>query len=121
MTQSAMDFYRNAIAELLESLDASVHVSTLASPQAAPEETRACASRLVERLGTANRLAKGRFTGPERVVTKMSAMSAAVQRLDEAFVSYRRSEGGSREERARGAEALQVEIDKVRGHLKLSA
>jgi hypothetical protein len=71
--------------------------------------------QLQDRLGSANRLAAGRFVGAPAVVATSDAIKEAVRDLDAAFVAYRkRAEGGQREEAV-------IELDGEVGRIKLDA
>ena len=80
-----------------------------------PEPLRQSAAQLQDRLGSANRLAAGRFVGAPAVVATSDAIRAAVHSLDAAFVAYRkRADGGQRDEAV-------IELDGEVGRIKLDA
>jgi hypothetical protein len=56
-----------------------------------PDPLKSTASQLAARLGTANRLAAGRFSGSTADATRVRAIGDAVRRLDAAYVAYRRT------------------------------
>jgi hypothetical protein len=108
--------FRGALESLIESLDATVRIARWeAGGEPIPEPLRDSAAQLQDRLGSANRLAAGRFVGAPAVVATSDAIKEAVRALDAAFVAYRkRAEGGQREE------AL-IELDGEVGRIKLDA
>jgi hypothetical protein len=106
--------FRQALTSLLESLDATVRVARWPGPEAIPAPLEHSASKLLDRLGSANRFAADRYLGSPPVVVCMSAMSAATKTLDAAYVEYRRHLAGSSEEVAEAAMALDHELDAVK-------
>jgi hypothetical protein len=110
--------FRGALESLIESLDATVRIARWASGgEPVPEPLRHSAAQLEERLGSANRLAGGKFVGAPAVVATSSAIREAVQQLDAAFVSYRGradADPGQRDEAA-------IELDAEVGRIKLDA
>lgn len=108
--------FRGALESLIESLDATVRVARWgAGEEPIPEPLRQSATQLQDRLGSANRLAAGRFVGAPAVVATSDAIKEAVRHLDAAFVSYRkRAEGGHREE-------AMIDLDTEVGRIKLDA
>jgi hypothetical protein len=108
--------FRGALESLIESLDATVRIArwdVVGEP--IPEPLRHSAARLQERLGSANRLAAGRFVGVPAIVVKSDAIMDAVRALDVALVAYRKREDGS--ERAEAVNELDSEV----GRIKLDA
>jgi hypothetical protein len=101
---------------LIESLDATVRIARWEPEgEPIPEPLRQSAAQLQSRLGSANRLAAGRFIGAPDVVATSDALKEAVQDLDAAFVAYRkRSQGGQREEAV-------IDLDGELGRVKLDA
>jgi hypothetical protein len=108
--------FRSALESLIESLDATVRIARWEpGGEPIPEPLRLIATQLQDRLGSANRLAAGRFVGAPAVVATSDAIKEAVRDLDAAFVAYRkRADGGQR------AEAL-IELDGEVGRIKLDA
>ena len=107
--------FRKAIESLIEALDATVRIARWndAEGEPIPEPLSQSAAQLQDRLGSANRLAAGRFVGAPSIVAKSDAIKEGVRSLDAAFVVYRkRSDGGQREE------ALN-ELDGEVGRIKL--
>jgi hypothetical protein len=108
--------FRGALESLIESMDATVRIARWeAGGEPIPEPTRHSAAQLQHRLGSANRLAAGRFVGTPAIVAKSDAIKEAVRDLDAAFVAYRR-----RAERSHRAEAA-TELDGEVGRIKLDA
>ncbi len=108
--------FRGALEALIESLDATVRIARWeAGGEPIPEPLRHSAGELQNRLGSANRLATGRFVGAPAVVATSGAIKEAVRDLDAAFVAYRkRADGGQREEAV-------IELDGEVGRIKLDA
>jgi hypothetical protein len=108
--------FRGALESLIESLDATLRIARWeAGGEPIPEPLRHSAAQLQDRLGSANRLAAGRFVGAPAVVATSDAIKEAVRDLDAAFVAYRkRAEGGQREEAV-------IELDGEVGRIKLDA
>ena len=108
--------FRGALESLIESLDATVRIARWEpGGEPIPEPLRLIAAELQDRLGSANRLAAGRFVGAPAVVATSDAIKEAVRDLDAAFVAYRkRSEGGQRQEAI-------IELDGEVGRIKLDA
>jgi hypothetical protein len=114
MKDQRVAFLRTSLEGLVESLDATARISRWSGAEPVPEPLEKSASQLLDRLGTANRLAADRYSGAPVVVTALKAMSAAIQRLDVAFVEFRRSIEGSPAQKNEAALALEAEIDAVR-------
>lgn len=108
--------FRGALEALIESLDATVRIARWeAGREPVPEPLRYSATQLQDRLGSANRLAGGRFIGAPAVVATSEAIKEAVRDLNAAFVAYRkRAEEGQREEAV-------IELDGEVGRIKLDA
>jgi len=80
--------FRGALDGLIESLDAMVRAQRSAGAEGAAEPLKASAAQLVTRLGAANRLAAGRFSGSIADALRVESIAAAVRRLDAAYVVY---------------------------------
>lgn len=107
-------FFRGALEALVESLDATVRIQRWTDAEAIPEPLQQSAALLVNRLGAANRLAAGKFVGPQIVAARVTAMNAAIQRLDGAYVQYRHRVDVSPAHRSEAAAALDAEIGEVK-------
>jgi hypothetical protein len=114
MTDARVATFRNALEGLIESLDATVRVTRWAEAESIPEPLKESASRLVARLGTADRLASASFMGKAADVARVTAMRGAMRRLDAAYVAYRQRLERSPSERDLAATALCAEIDEVK-------
>ena len=114
MNDQRVAAFRKALNSLVESLDATVRVARWSGPDAVPAPLESSASKLLDRLGSANRFAADRYLGSPPVIVCMSAMSAATKVLDAAYVEYRRHLTEPTEELARAAAALDHEIDAVK-------
>ena len=106
--------FRNALEGLIESLDATVRVTRWSEAESVPEPLKESASRLITRLGTADRLAAASFSGTVADVARVAAMRSAMRRLDAAYVAYRQRVAGPPSERERAATALGAEIDEAK-------
>lgn len=108
--------FRGALESLIESLDATVRIARWeAGGEPIPEPLRQSAAQLQDRLGSANRLAAGRFVGAPAVVATSDAIKEAVRGLDAAFVEYlKRAEAGQRDEAV-------IVLDGEVGRIKLDA
>ncbi len=105
---------RTALEALLESLDATLRTSSWPGSEVVPEPLKLASAALLDRLGTANRLAHGKFTGPSIVVAALDAICSGIRRLDASFVEYRKSMTGNAEQKEAGASSLRLEIESVR-------
>lgn len=114
MNDKRVAAFRKALTALMESLDATVRVARWPGPEAIPAPLEDSASKLLDRLGSANRFAADRYLGSPPLVECTSAMSEATKVLDAAYVEYRRHLAGSSEEQARAAMSLDHEIDTVK-------
>ena len=108
--------FRGALESLLESLDATVRIARWQPGEGGPvpEALQRSAVQLQGRLGSATRLAAGKFAGTGAVVEKSDAIKEAVRDLDAAFVAYRRRLDGAPSERDEAA----LELDAVLGRVK---
>ena len=111
--------FRGALESLIESLDATVRVARwqAGDGEPIPEPLQRSAALLQDRLGSANRLAAGRFVGAPAVVATSDAIRQAVQRLDAAFVAYRKRVDVGPGQLGEAA----IELDAEVGRVKLDA
>jgi hypothetical protein len=114
MKDQRLAYFRGALDALVDSLDATARISRWDSGESAPEPLQKSAAKLGERLGAANRLAAGKFVGAPVVVAGLTGMSGAIQRLDAAYVQYRRRIDAKPAERDEAAIALDAEIGNVK-------
>jgi hypothetical protein len=115
MKDNRIKVFRAAIEALLESLDAYVRVERWSDAGDVPEPLHTAATKLVDRLGAADRLASGVFVGTPADANKVTAMCSAMKRLDAAYVSYRHQVERSPTQEATAWAALEAEIGEVRG------
>ena len=106
--------FRKLLNSLVESLDATARITRWRPSEAVPEPLRESAAKLVERLGTANRLASDRYTGPPPVVACLDAMVGATKRLDAAYAEFSRLMAEGSAHRLEAAIALDHEISGVK-------
>ena len=114
MKDARVTTFRKALEDLMESLDATVRVARWNDGESVPDPLKESASRLLARLGTADRLSSASFTGSATDVARVTAMRSAMRRLDAAYVAYRQRLTGAPGEQDRAATALGVEIDEVK-------
>jgi hypothetical protein len=114
LTDKRVTFFRSALEALIESLDATVRIVRWSDAEAIPDPLQQSAGQIVDRLGTANRLASSKFAGSQSLADVMATMSAAVRRLDAAYVAYRARLDVAPAERDDAANALDREIGEVR-------
>lgn len=107
-------FFRSVLENLVESLDATVRIQRWTDAESIPEPLQQSAALLVDRLGAANRLAAGKFIGPPVVAARVTAMNAAIQRLDVAYVQYRHRVDTTPAQKGEAAAALDAEIGEVK-------
>jgi hypothetical protein len=105
---------RRALDAVIASLEATLRVRSWAGPEEIPQPLRGSAERLVERLRTADRLSAftPNPTGPDGA--RVQAMSAAIQRLDAAYVTFRRSAERAPASVESAIASLRDEIDVVK-------
>jgi len=114
MNNPRVTFYRGALATLVESLEAVVSIALWDNPsEKAPEALQAHASKLLDRLGTANRLVTDTFAGTPPDVAKVNSIRDAIKRLDIAYVTYRQ-QGNIPGGRSNAAMALETKIAEVK-------
>jgi hypothetical protein len=110
--------FRGTLEALLESLDATVRIARWQGhDEPIPEPLQRSAARWQDNLGSATRLAAGKFVGAPAVVNTSDAIKQAVQELDAALVAYRKRLDGTALEHSEAAMAL----DAVLGRVKLDA
>ena len=107
MNEQRIQVFRNAIDTLVESLDATVRLSRWDAKEEKPAPLVLAASKLLERLGSADRLAASRFVGTAPAVAKVTAICTALKRLDAAYLAYVQQNGT---DKAAAAAALEAEI-----------
>jgi hypothetical protein len=110
---------RGALESLLESLDAAVRLARWpkGGGEPVPEALERSAIQLQSHLGSASRLAAGKFAGTPVIVSKSDAIKEAVRDLDAALVAYRRRLEATPKEREEAA----LELDAVVGRVKRDA
>ena len=91
MRDQRLKVFRDAVDQLLESLDAHIRLARWDAKEPKPEPLVSTASKLIDRLGAAVRLSAARYQGPAADVAKVDAMRAAMKRLDSAYAAFRRA------------------------------
>lgn len=115
MKDQRLEVFRTAVDSLTQSLESLVRVSRWTDADAPPEALSTAVSKLVERLGVASRLASTPFRGTPTDTRKVSAMCAAMKRLDAAYVVYRKRIASTPAEQSDAAAALELEISETMG------
>jgi hypothetical protein len=90
-------------------------VSRWAGPETVPEPLLESAGQLLTRLGAANRLASGRFSGSIADAARVRVIADAVRRLDAAYVAYCQGREGNPRDRDLAAQTLDAELLEARG------
>jgi hypothetical protein len=114
MKDSRIAIFRKTLESLIDSLDATVRVGRWSGPEQVPDPLKDSAAQLVTRLGAANRLVAGRFSGSAPDMVRVKAIAEAVRRLDAAYVAYCRGCEGSANERDLAVGTLEAEIHEIR-------
>ncbi|MGD0675469.1 MAG: hypothetical protein ABSC94_08630 [Polyangiaceae bacterium] len=114
MKDQRIKVFRGAVDDLLESLEAHLRVSKWRDPDIVPEPLNVAATKLVQRLGVADRLASSVFVGTPADSNKVGAMCIAMKRLDAAYVSYRSQVDRAPHDHVTATVTLEAEIDDVR-------
>lgn len=110
MKDRRLEVFRSTTLGLIESLDAVVRLARWGETEAPPEPLVKAAGKLSDRLGAADRLSSSTFNGAPADATKVTAMCAAMKRLDGAYLTYRKDIASSPEKTHDAASALEVEI-----------
>jgi hypothetical protein len=108
---------RRALDAVLVSLEATVRVRSWTGPEEIPEPLRSAAARLIERLRTAEKLSTFAPGTSGLDAARAQAMSAAVRRLDAAYVAFHKSTQSAPASAEVAIASLRDEIDVVKeGH-----
>ena len=118
MKDQRVPFIRRALDGVLESLEATLRVKRWTGAEEIPEPLKKAALRLVERLGTADRLAATAFRGTPQDVGRVEAMVSAIRKLDAAYVTFRQALDRKPEELEAAAITLTEEIDHVKAGIE---
>jgi hypothetical protein len=112
MKDQRLRVFESAVEGLIDSLQAVVRLARWTGDEPKPEPLVSSAAKLLDRLGTADRLASSKFQGKPSEATRVAAMCAAMKRLDAAYLAYRQqseSTAGSPDP----ATALETEVAAV--------
>jgi len=90
MKDQRLKVFRNAVEQLIESLEASIRLARWDANEAKPDPLVAAAAKLLDRLGAADRLSSARYQGSPAEVAKVDAMRGAMKRLESAYAAYRK-------------------------------
>ena len=105
---------RRALDALLESLEATLRVRGWVGSDEIPEPLRNKAGRLVERLGAADRLSAFTPRSSALDAERVQAMSAAIRRLDAAYIAFRQAVERAPASVESALASLREEIDVVK-------
>jgi hypothetical protein len=105
---------RRALDALLESIEATLRVKSWAGSDEIPEPLRNTAERLIERLGTADRLSSFTPRSGALEAERVQAMSAAIRRIDAAYVAFREALERAPASAESALASLREEIDIVK-------
>jgi hypothetical protein len=86
MNASVVLVFRDALANLLESVDAMLEVARATEP--APEPTRLVAAKLQTRFASAERLVNGKFVGNRIDAQRVATLCGAISNVQGAYLSY---------------------------------
>lgn len=114
MKDQRIQVFRTATFALIESLDAVVRLSRWNTDDVVPDPLRDAAAKVVERLGSANRLAGGKFNGNVADAERVTKMCDAMKKLDAAYVAYRKGAVSAPEA---ASAALELEVGAASTHL----
>ncbi len=103
--------FHKSLEELVESLDATLRISSWDPAEAPPLPLENSASQLMARLGAADRLAAGVFNGNSRDAVRVGELTNAMRRLGTAYLAYVKA-GDSSRDKAR--QELSQMLDEVR-------
>jgi hypothetical protein len=117
MKDQRIPFIRKTLDSVLESLEATLRVKRWTGNDL-PEPLKVAADRLLERLGTADRLGASAFRGSPSDMSRVTAMLAAMKRLDAAYVAYRARVEKNPADKDAAAEALDEEIIQVKSGME---
>lgn len=117
MNGSVVMVFRDALANLLDSVDATLEVARAAEPSTMPEPTRALASKLQARFASAERLARGKFVGNRVDTQRVATLCGAISNVQGAYLTFC---GKARQpSAAEGAvEALSAAVETARSELR---
>ena len=89
MNGSVVVVFRDALANLLDSVDAVLEVArTTHTSEPAPEPTRVLAAQLQARFASAERLAHGKFVGNRFDAQRVATLCGAIKGVAGAYLSY---------------------------------
>jgi len=114
MKDSRIPSFRKSLEDLVESLDATLRLARWDETEAVPEPLRESASRLVARIGVADRMASGVFRGNAADVTRVQALTAAMRRLETSYVAYREKLKSRSGDSAKAADELALLLEQVK-------
>ncbi len=108
--------FRTALEELVESLDATLRVASWEDAEGVPDPLKDSASRLVARLGAADRLGAGVFKGSANDAARVVVLTDAMRRLETAYLGYRKAVGSVSNGQQKATAELGALIDDVKSH-----
>jgi hypothetical protein len=113
MKDQRIPLLRRALDALLDSLEATMRVKGWKGTEDAPEPLRKSADRLLERLGSADRLA-AISVRDEQDMKRVAAMTSAIRRLDAAYVAFHQATKTAPANTDTAIATLREEVDLVK-------
>lgn len=111
MKDRRVTVFLKSLEDLVESMDATLRLSSWDPAEAAPQPLENSASRLMTRLGTSERLASGVFNGNPRDAARVGIITDAMRRLATAHLAYVKATGSGRD---KARQELAAMLDRVR-------
>jgi hypothetical protein len=105
---------REALENLLDSIDATSRLKRWDVTEPFPESLRKSATELDARLESANQLASKSYVGSQLVVSRLSGISDAIRRLDWACKDFRERITREPEQLSVALDAMDAEVDEVK-------
>ena len=120
MNGSVVVVFRDALANLLDSVDAVLEVArTTQTSEPAPEPTRVLAAQLQARFASAERLAHGKFVGNRFDAQRVATLCGAIKGVSGAYLSYcGQSRQSSGHASAGVTDALTAAVETARSDLR---
>jgi Zn-dependent M16 (insulinase) family peptidase len=116
MRNKRIQVFQQSLEELVESIDATLRLSSWDVAEAVPEPLKESASKLMARMAVSDRLVSGVFNGNSRDAAHVRMLTDAMRRLDAAYLAYvKKLESDFGREKARNE--LSAALDQVRTEL----
>jgi len=105
---------REALENLLDSIDATSRLKRWDATDPFPESLRKSATELDQRLEVANQLASKSYVGSTLVVSRLNGISDAIRRLDRACADFRARIALDPLQVSAALDAMDAEVDEVK-------